>query len=412
MITTMHSDQNASPPRVEVITSVQRRRRWPTAEKIRLVEETMQPGMSVSYVARRAGVAPSLLFNWRRRMLEGGLQAVQADEDVVGTSRVRELERRVRELERLLGRKTMEVEILKEALDVARGKKTELAAAIMERSEGRFAMKAVADTLAVARSNLIERVSRRAKSRRPYRKAGDDELLALIRRLVDERPTYGYRRIRRLINRQRKANGKPPVNGKRVLRIMQANKLTLERHTGRRPGRTHDGVVIALRSNIRWCSDHFELACRNGEIVRVLFAIDACDREVMGWLATSAGISGEMVRDLMVACVERRFGISKAAHPVEWLSDNGSAYIAKDTLDTATALGLKLCFTPVRSPESNGIAEAFVKTFKRDYARLSILPDAETVIALLPAWFEDYNEVHPHSGLKFLSPREFLRLSA
>jgi putative transposase len=139
------------------------------------------------------------------------------------------------------------------------------------------------------------------------------------------------------------------------MRIMQANKLTLERHTGRRPGRTHDGVVIAPRSNIRWCSDHFELACRNGEIVRVLFAIDACDREVMAWLATSAGISGEMVRDLMVACVERRFGISKAAHPVEWLSDNGSAYIAKDTLDTATALGLKLCFTPVRSPESKAL---------------------------------------------------------
>ena len=119
MITTMHSNQNAPPPRVEVITSVQRRRRWPTAEKIRLVEETMQPGMSVSCVARRGGVAPSLLFNWRRRMLEGGLQAVQADEDVVGTSRVRELER-------LLGRKTMEVEILKEALDVARIKKPSL----------------------------------------------------------------------------------------------------------------------------------------------------------------------------------------------------------------------------------------------------------------------------------------------
>jgi hypothetical protein len=55
---------------------------------------------------------------------------------------------------------------------------------------------------------------------------------------------------------------------------------------------------------------------------------------IASWLATSAGISGEMVRDLMIACVERRFGISKAAHPVQWLSDNGSAYIAKDTLDT------------------------------------------------------------------------------
>jgi transposase InsO family protein len=89
------------------------------------------------------------------------------------------------------------------------------------------------------------------------------------------------------------------------------------------------------------------------------------------------------------------------------LSGNGSAYIAKNTLDTATALGLNLCFTPVHSPESNGIAEAFVKTFKRDYARLSILPDAATVIMLLPAWFEGYSDVHPHSGLKFLSPENF-----
>ena len=162
------------------------------------------------------------------------------------------------------------------------------------------------------------------------------------------------------MNRRQKAEGKPNINAKRVLRIMQANQLTLERHTGRRLGRTHDGIVIALRSNVRWCSDHFELACRNGEIVRVLFAIDACDREIIAWSATTAGISGEMVRDLMVACVERRFGISKAPQAVEWLSDNGSAYIAKNTLDTATALGLNLCFTPVRSPESNGIAEAFV----------------------------------------------------
>ena len=78
----------------------------------------------------------------------------------------------------------------------------------MERSKGRL-IKAVADTLAVARSNLIERVSGAAKPRRPYRKAGDELLLALIRRLVDERPTYGYRRITRLVNRRQKAEGKP-----------------------------------------------------------------------------------------------------------------------------------------------------------------------------------------------------------
>ena len=112
--------------RVEVITSVQRRRRWSVAEKVSLVEEAMQPGMGVSYVARRAGISPSQLFAWKRRMLEGGHAAVEADEDIVAASRVRELEKRVRDLERVLGRKTMENEILKEALEVARPKKHSL----------------------------------------------------------------------------------------------------------------------------------------------------------------------------------------------------------------------------------------------------------------------------------------------
>ena len=123
MNTTMTTNSDTPGPRVEVITSVQRRRRWSAAEKLRLIEEAMQPGSSVSIVARQAGVAPSQLFGWRKRMLEGGQAAIQADEDVVGASRLRELEKRVRDLERLLGRKTMETEILKEALDLARPKK-------------------------------------------------------------------------------------------------------------------------------------------------------------------------------------------------------------------------------------------------------------------------------------------------
>ena len=73
----------------------------------------MQPGMSVSYVARCHGLSPSLVFRWRRLMSEGGKEAVRADDEVVAASEVRRLEERVRELERLLGRKTMEVEMLK-----------------------------------------------------------------------------------------------------------------------------------------------------------------------------------------------------------------------------------------------------------------------------------------------------------
>jgi len=108
---------------IEVITSVQRRRRWLAEEKRVMVEEAEQPGSSVSQVARKYGVNPNQIFNWRRLMREGALCAVRAEEEVVGASEVKQLKARIRELERLLGKKTLEVEILKEALEVVREKK-------------------------------------------------------------------------------------------------------------------------------------------------------------------------------------------------------------------------------------------------------------------------------------------------
>lgn len=111
---------------VEIITDIRRRRRYTSEEKARLVEQTMQPGMSVLAVARLSGIAPSQLFRWKRAISEGEPEPVSAHKDVVSPNRVRELENRVRELERLLGRKTMESELLREALEAARSKKQAL----------------------------------------------------------------------------------------------------------------------------------------------------------------------------------------------------------------------------------------------------------------------------------------------
>lgn len=108
---------------IEIITGTGRRRRWTAAQKLRMVEETWQTGESISEVARRNGVAPNLLYRWRRLMSEGGAVAVQADDAVTGNGDVRRLEERIRELERQLDRKTLEVEILKEALARTRTKK-------------------------------------------------------------------------------------------------------------------------------------------------------------------------------------------------------------------------------------------------------------------------------------------------
>jgi transposase InsO family protein len=272
-------------------------------------------------------------------------------------------------------------------------------------------MKTIADTMGVARSHLVERMKPRAKLLRcRYNKVDDVWLLPLIRELVDSRATYGYRRICALLNRKLCEMGKSAVNHKRVYRIMSQNGMLLVRHTGRRPQLSHEGKVITLRSNLRWCSDGFEISCWNGQVMRIAFALDCCDREVISHIATTGGIAGEMVRDLMVESIEARFGpVARLPHAVEWLSDNGSCYTALETISFAKDMGFISCFTPVRSPESNGMAEAFVKTFKRDYVYVHDRPDAKTVMSQLLQWFEDYNEYHPHKGLKMKSPRQFIR---
>ena len=113
---------------IEIITDGGRRRRWSAAEKLRIVEETLDERASLSVVARRNGVAPNLLYRWRRLMPDGGAVAVSEDDDVTSKRTVRQMEERIRELERQLGRKTVEAEILREALGKARSKKPTLLA--------------------------------------------------------------------------------------------------------------------------------------------------------------------------------------------------------------------------------------------------------------------------------------------
>jgi len=89
-------------------------------------------------------------------------------------------------------------------------------------------MKTVADVLAVSRSNLHERVNGSAKPRRGYHKAQDAVVLPPIQALVAKRPTYGYRRIMAILNRQLRSEGLAAVNHKRVYRIMERNNLLLQ----------------------------------------------------------------------------------------------------------------------------------------------------------------------------------------
>jgi putative transposase len=104
---------------------------------------------------------------------------------------------------------------------------------------------------------------------------------------------------------------------------------------------------------LRWCSDGFELGCDNGEKVRVAFALDCCDHEALGYVATAEGIKSEDVQNLTIAAVEHHFGtVNRLLHTIEWLTDNASCYVAGPTRALARSCMVRhgRKFDPQRRP--------------------------------------------------------------
>lgn len=238
-----------------------------------------------------------------------------------------------------------------------------------------------------------------------YRRADDETVLQQIRTVTNSRATYGYRRVWAMVNRTFRTR----YNPKRIRRVMRIHGLMLPPRRYRRHGRPHLGQVQRPASNQRWCSDIFHIPCWSGEVVSVAVGLDCHDREVLSWVGSPRPLTGRDIRILMDRALWARFGEAtlKAPAPLQWLSDNGPQYTATATVLYAYELGLTPITTPAYSPESNGLAEAFVNTFKRDYVSVAELRDAETVLAQLREWIHDYNTLAPHSALGMRSPAEY-----
>ena len=228
-----------------------------------------------------------------------------------------------------------------------------------------------------------------------YHRADDPTVLQQIRAVTNSRATYGYRRVWAMVNRMFRGG----YNRKRVRRVMQMHGLMLAPRVHRRHPRPHVGQLQQPASNQRWCSDVFLIPWWSGEVISVAFAIDCHDREVPAFVAPRP-LTGADIRTLMDRTLWARFGKAtlRAPHAVQRLSDNGPQYTATATVLYAHELGLVPITTPAYSPESNGLAEAFVGTFKRDYVSGAGLRDAETVLAQLGGWIDDYNTQAPHSA--------------
>jgi putative transposase len=261
----------------------------------------------------------------------------------------------------------------------------------------------ICQVLGVARRTAYYVARARADGR--HHRADDGTVLQQIQAVTNSRATYGYRRVWAMVNRTFRSG----YNRKRIRRVMQLHGLMLAPRVHRRHGQPHLGQVQQPTSNQRWCSDVFLIPCWSGEVVSVAFAIDCHDREVPAWTASPRPLTGADIRTLMDRTLWARFGEAalKAPHAIQWLSDNGPPYTATATVLYAHELGLVPITTPAYSPQSNGLAEAFVKTFKRDYVNGAELRDAEAVLAQLGGWFDDYNTRAPHSALGMRSPADY-----
>lgn len=202
-------------------------------------------------------------------MENGALTGVGSEDHVVPQSELKKAFDRIKRLEQILGRKTEEVEILKEGIRIGR-EKNDLAHAVSR--SGRFRIKRVASAFESSRSNLIKRLKTKDNTVRSITKIDNEWLLPIIQKMVSDRPTYGYRRVTALLGKHMMDLGLPPVNHKRVYRIMKRNGLVFPK-IPKRPSRTHDGKIITMKSNMRWCTDCFGPRSYNGDLIQVSFVL-------------------------------------------------------------------------------------------------------------------------------------------
>jgi putative transposase len=241
---------------------------------------------------------------------------------------------------------------------------------------------------------------RRSGRGRPLRRP---ELEESVRQLLGASPTsYGYRRIHALLKRRGVA-----CNPKTVWRVLRRRGwLSTSRRRIIRSGRRHEGRVQVSEPNRRWASDITSIRAWDGQKGRLAIMIDCADRMVLAWRFATRMTADDLAEMLREAIWHRFGGVRTHARGIEFLSDNGPEYTSHRFRPFVRAMGLIPCHTPRRSPESNGLAEAFFGSFKRDYVYQACLETVEDVARQLRGWIEHYNHQAPHSALGMQSPAE------
>ena len=234
--------------------------------------------------------------------------------------------------------------------------------------------------------------------------ASQDELLvARIKLLIEEFPTYGYRRIYALLRKRDKLT----INRKKVYRLMREQRWMIsQRETSPKP-RVQQSRSRTEHSNERWAMDSSHVyggADGWGHLVAV---IDCHDREMVGWEFALRGRAQEAERALEMACLAR-FGTLRPTGETPVLrNDNGLVFLSRRFREACTFYRLDQQYITPYTPEQNGLIERFFRSFKEECVWQQNFTNFEEARRAVRSWLEWYNSERPHQALRYLSPHEY-----
>ena len=227
----------------------------------------------------------------------------------------------------------------------------------------------------------------------------DTELVLELKRVIDEEPTYGVRRLTAMVRRGLGI----PVNRKKVHRIVKLNHWqAIKRSKGKRP-RVKGWISRAQHPNQRWAIDVTHIFCGRDGWCHLPGVIDCSDREIVGWRLSKSGKAKVAAAALEDGLRQRR--ITKH-HKLDLRSDNGLVFGSKVFTRVANHHGVKQEYITPYTPQQNGMIERFFRTLKEECVWLHRFESMDHAFEVIADWIDKYNQTRPHSALGYLSPKE------
>lgn len=233
--------------------------------------------------------------------------------------------------------------------------------------------------------------------------AQDTQVITRIQQLIQQHPTYGYRRIWALL----RFGDQLHINRKRVYRLMRRKRwLVCQRRVPPKP-RVQQPRSVAQRQNERWAMDVTHIPVGRDGWAHLTAVIDCYDRELVGFEFALRGRAKEAERALEAACLWR-FGTIRPLGDTPMLrSDNGLIFQSRRFREACAFYRLDQEYITPYTPEQNGLIERWFRSLKEECVWQHTFANFTEARTAITAWINWYNEARPHQALGYRSPKQF-----